>query len=130
MLSKRPLLLLLAALATCALLFLAHRRSLRLTPAFPALRATVTGEFTAGGGWYPGTPLAHATPALRAWGSWSGSDDHRGQLILGPFPAPRVLRFGVGGYPSNPGISLVVQRADASARQALASARCPRRLAC
>ncbi|MES2693426.1 MAG: hypothetical protein V4773_08135 [Verrucomicrobiota bacterium] len=98
---------LLLGIAVCAVLFLAHQWSLRLTPALPSVAVSATETFTEGG-WYPGKPFAHAV-GVRAWGSWSGSDDNVGTLILGPFPAPRILRFGLGGYPDKAGNSIVIE---------------------
>ncbi len=113
--APRPLfLVLLGALAACVLLLVAHRRSLSLTPVFAsaALPATATGSFTEGSGWYPGDALPRASAQLRRWGSWTGADAHTGSLTLGPFPAPRTLRFAVGGYPDGAGNSLRLERTD------------------
>ncbi len=98
------------ALVAVALLYVASQRAKRITPAFPALETVATGSFAADG-WYPGDPFAHAAPTLRAWGSWSGDDANLGTLTLGPFPAPRVLRFGLGGYLTTPGNFLHVELA-------------------
>ena len=37
------------------------------------------------------------------------SDENVGTLIIGPFPAPRMLRFGAGGYPGRDGNSVRVE---------------------
>lgn len=73
-----------------------------------------TGSFTPDGQ-YPGEPFAR-TEGVRSWGSWSGADDNTGSFRLGPFPAPRVLRVGIGGYPNNPDNTLEVVRRDNGSR--------------
>lgn len=60
------------------------------------------------GGQYPGEPFDQAEN-VRSWGSWSGADENVGALSIGPFPAPRMLRFGAGGYPSREGNSLRIE---------------------
>jgi hypothetical protein len=104
-----PLVVVCAAIVVCTLLLVAHRRSLRITPVHSALPAATSGSFVEGMGWYPGKPFARASPQLRQWGSWNGDDAHRGKLVLGPFAAPRVLRFGLSGYPSDPGNTLTIE---------------------
>jgi len=103
-LGKRHLLL---ACAVCALLLVASLASRRVTPAFPKVTFAATGSFTPDGQ-YPGEPFTPAV-GVRMWGSWSGSDDHTGTFEFGPFPAPRILRFGAGGYPNGPGNALQVE---------------------
>jgi hypothetical protein len=105
---------LLIALAICAGLHIASGIARRVTPASPGVSVAAEGSFTPGGQ-YPGEPFAHAI-GVRSWGSWSGSDENQGELTIGPFPAPRLLRFGAGGYPTNAGISLHVERTDSSER--------------
>lgn len=89
---------LLFLLALCAALYVGSRYAVRITPVHPGLEARIEGDFTEGGGWYPGEPFVTAQP-VRAWGSWSGGDEKTGTLQLGPFPAPLRLRIAVGGYP-------------------------------
>jgi hypothetical protein len=98
---------LIVGLAICAALQLASVRSRRITPAHADVAVSATGSFQPDGQ-YPGEPFTRAIE-VRTWGSWSGSDDNQGTITIGPFPAPRVLRFGVGGYPNNPGNSLRVE---------------------
>ena len=102
---------LLLALAVCAALWTLMRVSLRIGPAFAGLPARTEGHFTEGDGWFKGEPFVTHLP-VRAWGSWNGSDAHTGALTLGPFPAPRQLRFAVGGYPPYPGNTLRIERTD------------------
>jgi hypothetical protein len=101
---------LLLALAVCALLLVATFFLRRLAPTYPDVGVEASGSFTPGG-WYPGDELRHAS-AVRAWGSWSGSDENLGALRVGPFPAPRVLRFAIGGYPNNAGNTLRLELAE------------------
>src|SRR5213079_2149743 len=108
----------LLALAICAVLYAASRAGRRITPASKELAATAEGSFTRDGQ-YPGAAFADAVK-VRGWGSWSGSDDNQGTLTLGPFPAPRVLRFGAGGYPDHAGNELFVERTDTAARLPIA----------
>lgn len=71
----------------------------------------MAGSFAEGmGSWFGEGPTSIAT-GLRAWGSWSGYDDLTGRLELGPFTAPRHLRFGVSGYPDKPGNSVAIEHA-------------------
>src|SRR4051812_42519692 len=107
--SKRQLLV---GLILCAVLQLASLRSRRITPAFTAVQVDASGSFKPDGQ-YPGERL-NAT-GVRGWGSWSGSDDNTGSITIGPFPAPRILRFAVGGYPDHAGNSLSVERLDLKA---------------
>ena len=76
----------------------------RILPAQPEVPAAIDGSFQPGGE-YPGQPFADAV-GVRSWGSWSGSDENVGTLTIGPFAAPRLLRFGASGYPANAGIQL------------------------
>ncbi|MES2693427.1 MAG: hypothetical protein V4773_08140 [Verrucomicrobiota bacterium] len=71
----------------------------RLVPAHPELTARTEGEVKEGSGWYPGKPYVTTAP-VRAWGSWAGSDDNTGSLVLGPFRIASHLCIGVSGYPS------------------------------
>ncbi len=105
---------LLLGLAVCALLLFASRQTRPLLPAHRDAPAAATGSFQPDG-WYPGEPFAHAR-GVRAWGSWSGGDENTGTLALGPFPAPRVLRFGIGGYPDHAGNRLHVELAGTATR--------------
>ncbi len=98
---------LLLAFGVCTLLFFASLAARRIAPAQRDVAVTATGSFQRGGS-YPGEEFREAKN-VRAWGSWSGSDENTGTLRIGPFPAPRVLRFGIGGYPSNPGNTLHVE---------------------
>lgn len=102
--TKRQLLL---GLAVCAVLLLASLGSHRLTPAHTGVAVSIEGSFTRDGQ-FPGEPYPDAV-GVRAWGSWSGSDDNLGKLTIGPFPAPRLLRFGLGGYPDHAGNTLHVE---------------------
>ncbi len=103
-----PRLALLLFAAVVAVLVAGARWAERTGPAFAALPATLAGQVEEGGGWYPGEPLLTTRP-VRAWGTHTGNDDHRGTLALGPFPAPRRLQFAVGGYPTLPGNSLALE---------------------
>ncbi len=104
LLSKRHLII---GLAVCAILHVACLRTRHLTPAHSAVVIAAAGSFQPDG-WYPGEPFAGAK-GVRAWGSWSGADENMGTLAIGPFPAPRILRFGLSGYPTNPGNRLEVE---------------------
>lgn len=95
------------ALAICAALYAASLGTRRITAAQSDVPIAAEGSFQPDGQ-YPGEAFVHAT-GVRAWGSWSGSDENTGTLTIGPFPAPRILRFGVGGYPNNPGNHLRVE---------------------
>jgi hypothetical protein len=99
--------LLLLAFTVAALLHAASVLSRRVTPAFPDVPFVATGSFTPDGQ-YPGERFTPAV-GVRMWGSWSGGDEHTGTFELGPFPAPRILRFGAGGYPGGPGNTLHVE---------------------
>src|SRR5687767_15277211 len=92
---------LLVGLAICAGLHLASIRATRITPAHAEVSAATEGSFERDGQ-YPGEVFAGAV-ILRAWGSWSGSDDNMGSIAIGPFPAPAILRFGLSGYPNHDG---------------------------
>ena len=107
--------LLLLAGVVCALLHLASLASRRVTPAFPDVPFTATGSFTPDGQ-YPGERFTPAV-GVRMWGSWSGGDENTGTFELGPFPAPRILRFGAGGYPSGPDNTLHVEQVATGERQ-------------
>ena len=112
--SKRYLLF---GVALCAILNIASRRLLRITPAHGEVPVATEGSF-APGGWYPGEPLADAV-GVRAWGSWSGSDENTGTFALGPFSAPRILRLALSGYPDHPGNDVHVELAGTAARRAI-----------
>ena len=112
--SKRFLLL---ALAVCAALHVACLRSRRITPALPDVAVATTDSFQPNGG-YPGEPFAHAA-GVRAWGSRSGSDDNTGTLTIGPFAAPRILRFGASGYPGKSGNEWRVELVGTTQRREL-----------
>ncbi|MFZ9745230.1 MAG: hypothetical protein ACO3G4_01200, partial [Opitutaceae bacterium] len=111
---SRRLPLLLAAALVAALLLRAWEAQ-RPAAAPPALAAAVSGRVTVGGGGVAGVPLVTRGP-VRAWGSWSGDDDHRGRLVLGPFAAPARLQLAVGGYPARTGNLLAVERGDTGER--------------
>jgi hypothetical protein len=109
--------LFLASVLVVALLFRA-RDAQRPEAALVGMPAEVAGQFTADGGWFPGEPLLTRGP-VRAWGSWSGNDDHRGRLVLGPFPAPTRLQFAASGYPARAGNLLAVELAESGERRTL-----------
>lgn len=102
----------LVGVALAAVLQLASLQSRRISPALAEVPVATAGSFQPDGE-YPGEPFADAR-GVRAWGSWSGSDDNAGTITLGPFPAPRMLRFGVSGYPDHEGNVLSVERVDGS----------------
>ena len=102
------------AVLVCALLYAAMLATRRLQPAFPGLTATTEGAFQPNGQ-YPGEPIAHAD-GIRLWGSWAGSDANTGALAFGPFPAPKLLRFAVSGYPLQAGIQLYLEDVATKAR--------------
>jgi hypothetical protein len=104
---------LLLALALCAALYAASLGTRRIAPAHRDAAAQIEGAFTRDGQ-HPGEPFARA-PGVRAWGSWSGHDDNEGSLAIGPFPAPRILRFALGGYPDKPGNQVFVELAGTAA---------------
>jgi hypothetical protein len=65
---------------------------------------------TAGDAWsLDSVPPGGGTPAIFAWGSWSGADSHTGTLTSTPFRAPRGLNLAVSGYPTRPGNSLAIE---------------------
>ena len=103
---------LLIGLAVCACLHLASICTRRIAPAYADVPFATEGSFERDGQ-YPGEAFAGAAK-VRAWGSWSGSDDNMGSIAIGPFPAPRILRFGISGYPSYEDNFLRVERADGS----------------
>jgi len=100
---------LLLGIAVVAALLATNPGKQPILPAHPEAAVALEGSFTPNGQ-FPGTPYAHAE-GVRAWGSWSGSDDNVGRITVGPFPAPRLLRVGVGGYPTHPGNTLQVELA-------------------
>jgi hypothetical protein len=108
---------LLFACVLCAIFYVVSLRTRRITPAHPEVSAAAEGSFQRDGQ-YPGATFANAV-GVRAWGSWSGSDENVGTLALGPFSAPRILRFAVGGYPNSPGNTLRVERVDTSDRRVI-----------
>src|SRR5687768_3529591 len=103
---------LLVGLAVCACLHLASIRTGRITPANADVPVAIEGSFERDGQ-YPGEAFAGALK-VRAWGSWSGSDDNLGSIAIGSFPAPRILRLGISGYPNYEGNFLRVELADGS----------------
>jgi hypothetical protein len=113
MLPRLPLLL--AAALVAALLFRA-REAQRPAAEPRSLTAEVTGHFTPDGGWFPGEPLP-TRGAVRAWGSWSGNDDHHGRLVLGPLPAPARLQLAASGYPMRAGNLLAVELVETGERR-------------
>lgn len=98
---------LLFGIAVVAALLATNPGNQPILPAHPDVAVALEGSFTPDGQ-FPGAAYAHAQ-GVRAWGSWSGSDDNSGRITVGPFPAPRLLRVGVGGYPTHPGNSLQVE---------------------
>ena len=112
--SKRRLVI---AVTIVAALQIAHTRARRITSAQPGVAAALEGSFQLGGV-HPGEPLD--VRGVRAWGSWSGSDDHHGTITLGPLPSPRVLHLAISGYPNLPGNSVVAEIAGTEFRQTLA----------
>jgi hypothetical protein len=111
-----PRLPLLLALALVTALLFRAREAQRPEAALAGLPAEVAGQFTADSGWFPGEPLLTRGP-VRAWGSWSGNDDHRGRLLLGPFPAPARLQLAAGGYPARAGNLLAIELAETGERR-------------
>lgn len=112
----RPRLPLLLAAALIAALLFRARDAQRPEAALPGLPAEIAGRFTADGGWFPGEPLLTRAP-VRAWGSWSGDDDHRGRLAIGPFPAPARLQLAASGYPARAGNLLAVELVESGERR-------------
>ena len=111
-----PRLPLLLALALVTALLFRAREAQRPEAEATAVAAEVTGRFTADGGWFPGEALLTRGP-VRAWGSWSGQDDHQGRLVLGPFPAAARLQFAAGGYPARAGNLLAVELVETGERR-------------
>ncbi len=108
----QPLLL----LVLCAALYGGSQIAMKIAPMHPALETRIEGGFTEGdGGWHPGESFVTAQP-VRAWGSWSGSDENTGTLAIGPFLAPSRLRFAIGGYPGKTDITVVAERVEDGAR--------------
>jgi hypothetical protein len=88
-----------------------------ITPAYADLAVEPHGSFQRDGQ-NPSAPLALAhARGVRVWGSWSGSDANTGALVLGPFPAPAVLRFAVVGFPNAEGDQLSLERLDTHEQQ-------------
>lgn len=110
----RRLVLLAGALAVGAALWIGTLVTQRISPVFADLGVSSEGAFTLGGH-FAGEPFEHGE-GVRLWGSWAGSDDNTGALALGPFPAPALLRFGVGGYPTRAGNQIYVERKRTGAR--------------
>jgi hypothetical protein len=52
----------------------------------------------------------------RIWSSWNGSDANTGELVLGPFSAPRILGLCVCGYPLVDGDRLYLENTATGAR--------------
>jgi hypothetical protein len=50
------------------------------------------------------------------WSSWNGSNEGKGSLALGPFPAPRVLGLPVCGFPHLDGNRLYLENGATSDR--------------
>ena len=76
-------------------------------PVLPSVAGDVLDHFSAGGV-SPGGALLTATPA-RTWSSWDRTGGATGSVVLGPFPAPEILCFAVGGYPREPGNHLFIE---------------------
>jgi hypothetical protein len=102
----RPKHVILAVLA-CVAAALINLASTRLSPAFPGVIPQLEGAFTVNGQ-YPGDALVHA-PHVRTWGSWSGDDANEGTFRFGPVAAPRIIRFGIGGFPRTKGIQVLLE---------------------
>jgi hypothetical protein len=98
----------------------------------PGVSARVTGFFAPGGDLplsrgvaldgarpdgfpRPGAPAAGGP----FWSSWEGANGNRGELVLGPFPAPRVLGLPVAGYPRVEGNRLYLENTTSSQRMEL-----------
>lgn len=96
-----------SGLALAVILVWASHRSQSLRPAQPTLTVSTTGSWQQDGG-YPSELFLNAA-GIRLWGSWSGADDYTGTIELGPFPAPRILHFGLSGYPNRGGNDLQVR---------------------
>lgn len=107
----RYLLPVVTVLVACALATRAH---LELRPVAREAAVRISGHFPRDGE-YPGRKLPGGA-ALRFWGSWAGSDTNEGTLRLGPFRAPSVLHFAIGGYPEIRGNALYLERTDTRAR--------------
>jgi hypothetical protein len=75
------------------------------------------GGFEADGD-YPSEPFAGGSH-VRHWASWCGSDENTGMIAIGPFAAPRVLRFWICGYPMHDGMEVYAERADTHDRRPL-----------
>lgn len=76
-------------------------------PALPQVAGNVLGNFPASGV-FPGEALSTAMPS-RTWTSLEKSGQATGSVVLGPFPAPPLLCFAVGGYPREPGNHLFIE---------------------
>lgn len=98
-------------LAAAALFVLGPRLLERAAAPIAGVQARAKGAFAEGGDIplnrgtgadgerWDGFPRNEAPPGGgRYWSSWSGSNANRGELELGPFPAPRVLGLCVCGY--------------------------------
>jgi hypothetical protein len=108
--------------AAAAILVLGPRLLDRAPRAIPSLQARTSGQFTEGGDIptnrgigadgdrWDGFPRAER-PATggRYWSSWNGSNGNRGELVLGPFAAPRILGLAVCGYPRIEGNRLYLE---------------------
>jgi hypothetical protein len=95
----------------------------------PGVTARIQGQFTEQGdvptsrGFAPdgarrdGEPLG-GRPNARGpfWSSWNGSNEGKGELELGPFPAPRVLGLPVCGFPRVDGNELYLENMATSER--------------
>jgi hypothetical protein len=105
---------LVVAFFACALLYISAPDRGSVRPVGAPASATIEGTFALGGV-YPGEPFPYGSE-LRAWGSWSGSDENVGRLALGPFPAPRILHLAVSGYPGHAGNQLFLEQVATRAR--------------
>lgn len=70
----------------------------------------LTGKF-ASRGEHPSTNEA-SLQSIQRWGSWNGSNDHVGEMKLGPFPTRAGIKFYVSGYPSGAGNQLYLEMVD------------------
>lgn len=102
-------------LAGVLIVWASHERESR--PLGTNIAVKTEGGFVRDGE-YPGRPFL-GSPSVRLWGSWNGADSNTGIIQFGPFPAPRVLRFWLCGYPRHDGIQIYAEREDTHERAPL-----------